>query len=193
MEWIGLPQLKHDICQNFYQTGVFWGKNFTEKCVIGIIVNLQHTMWMLWNAKNYTNVYTVFVNVYTVCVHLEFTYMCIINYSLHMLCITVAKDYSHAKIWCIKCDANKNCYLIFGWIAISSCDVFWKFTRLTRILHDRRSHRSRQISTLPQLLTLLSSPLKCSKRLGSHSTQLQFLKDLVFPNKRFDQHYAEQI
>ena len=27
-------------------------------------------------------------------------------------------------------------------------DVFWKFTKLTRNLHDQRSHRSRQISTL---------------------------------------------
>ena len=143
--------------------------------------------------KLYKRLHSVCKRLHSMCTLRVYIYVYCIYYSLHMLCITVAKDYSHAKIWCIKCDANKNCYLIFGWIAISSCDVFWKFTRLTRILHDRRSHRSRQISTLPQLLTLLSSPLKCSKRLGSHSTQLQFLKDLVFPNKRFDQHYAEQI
>ena len=37
-------------------------------------------------------------------------------------------------------------------------------------------------------LTLISSSLKCSKRLGSHWTQLQLLKDLVLPKTRFDPH-----
>ena len=37
-------------------------------------------------------------------------------------------------------------------------DVFWKFTQLTRILHDHQSHRSCRISTLPFMWWLIFWP-----------------------------------
>ena len=59
------------------------------------------------------------------------------------------KHYPHASI-VIK---SRTVALFWGKIAVHFALFSDKFTRLARILHDRRSHRSRQISTL-ELLSL---------------------------------------
>ena len=93
------------------------------------------------------------VNLHNMCKSLHsmckvYTTLCKLNLSLYTFCVKDLLKITHVHgfhasnvMW------TRLVTLALGKL-LSSSLCFWKFTRLTRILHDHRAHWSRQISTL---------------------------------------------